>query len=792
MPFLTMPRPKQKFVVYSAVIVWLVVINVWIYRYYMNQDSEMYKTIISNEDSFYPIHHKPESTDKDNKDNKDNQKSSTPNKKLHENISFQIYLKQMGVSDIRDITPIHSTIYDQIFENHDVNSVLGNLDFNQRCQLYFNNLYYTDHNWMIDPNKHLPADSLREFTFQRWRQSKFNSLRDDYIKDNDIKLEKVEDFNEDEKFENVVRAKYKEFWDQTLRVEQEVMDYLTHLRIFNKCFIQNDDTNSQSYYPSSSDSKFSTFVNEQAKFLKSFISIETKQKIPKFEPTRFEKNLETLNMFENCNNLEKRSYPWLSFNYPVYEKWDGSTFIEPPKLTPPSFGSSIFDFKIGSSKQYNCFLNDFKKKANGRGIVLSINDGHVDDTIHLIHSLRALNNELPIQIVFYDSLSPESKQRVVNAAREDFFTLPDSFLKVKHNFPDDYLIDGLPKQDIWFVNVYSILNDQYRKKFSKFGNKFLATLFNSFEEFILVDADTVLLQNPKSFFELKGYKDTGAYFFKDRSTQETRPDSDSYFVKKVSPSVIDHALFDIKMITKKTTSFAFFEGLNHFMESGVVMLDRTRHYTSMLLLPELHFMDPVRSRSWGDKELFWMAFVFNGDENFAFNSLFAASAGIVSEPRKKKDGTFERSRELCSAHPAHINGEDEKTLLWINSGFKYCGQAERVNYKEEVEKKERRYAAFNTETELRRYYSNPLEITHAVVPPFKSRAELHCPNEDNEPGSGWDKTNLCKGYVWCAHSSIGGRTRRGQDNTQLGHLIEFTEEQTDMFKFYGDVWVGLE
>ena len=44
-----------------------------------------------------------------------------------------------------------------------------------------------------------------------------------------------------------------------------------------------------------------------------------------------------------------------------------------------------------------------------------------------------------------------------------------------------------------------------------FANKFLATLFNSFDEFILLDADTVLTQSPSYFFNLPQYLETGTF-----------------------------------------------------------------------------------------------------------------------------------------------------------------------------------------------------------------------------------------------------------------------------------------
>ena len=120
----------------------------------------------------------------------------------------------------------------------------------------------------------------------------------------------------------------------------------------------------------------------------------------------------------------------------------------------------------------------------------------------LIHLLRALDNKLPIQIVYYDDVNEESKRKIVTAAQEDFRSLPHSFEKVAHLFGDKYINSqgkGLQPQEIWFVNAYNSIHKNYRGKFSRFGNKLLASLFNSFSEFMLIDVDTVLMQPPEYF-----------------------------------------------------------------------------------------------------------------------------------------------------------------------------------------------------------------------------------------------------------------------------------------------------
>lgn len=90
------------------------------------------------------------------------------------------------------------------------------------------------------------------------------------------------------------------------------------------------------------------------------------------------------------------------------------------------------------------------------------------------------------------------------------------------------------------------------------------------------------------------------------------------------------------------------------------------------------------------------------------------------------------------------------------------------------------------------FYQNPLVLKNAVIPPFKNKLETYCDNIVNEPNRGWVMQSYCNQYLWCAYSSIGGATREGTDNTQVGQFIEFDKRSTDLFAYYGDIWVGNE
>ncbi|EGV60648.1 hypothetical protein CANTEDRAFT_137126, partial [Yamadazyma tenuis ATCC 10573] len=474
-------------------------------------------------------------------------------------------------------------------------------------------------------------------------------------------------------------------------------------------------------------------------------------------------------------------------------------FVKYPEVfkpTTPKFNELTDDVtKSTLTGNKPCFFNNFKNKLNGKGIVLSIKDSHVDDTVKLIHLLRALNNHYPIQIVFYDSINDESKIKIVNAARKKMIDLPASFNKVAKNFPPGYFNfqdGGLPKQEVWFVNTYNAIHNNYKDKFRGFANKFLATLFNSFEEVMLIDADTVLVQNPSYYFNLKNYVSKGAYFFKDRTAPEFRPTGDTKFFEKITPSILDNLMFDIPIISQKTLGLEFFQGMGHFMESGLVLINRNLHFNSVLTMVQLNFFNPVTTRVYGDKEIFWLGFATTGDEDYHFNKFFAASVGALTpqQDRLNGDGTEKKSQEVCSAHPGHINGEDGKTLIWFNSGFKFCGQSDVVKYEDEVKKQEHLKFLKDAQS-MREYYEGPIVLKNAIIPPFKNKLETWAENIIEEPRQGWHmEKGYCNSYLWCAYSSIGGLTNDGGDTTQTGQVFDFDKDSIDLFKYYGDVWVG--
>ena len=78
--------------------------------------------------------------------------------------------QQNNPKDIRT-KDSHAEIYNQIFENHpQIDTILGNLNFNQRCQLFFQNLFIKDNNWILNvKDKKIKLENKNEFKFNDFK-----------------------------------------------------------------------------------------------------------------------------------------------------------------------------------------------------------------------------------------------------------------------------------------------------------------------------------------------------------------------------------------------------------------------------------------------------------------------------------------------------------------------------------------------------------------------------------------------------------------------------------------------
>ena len=610
------------------------------------------------------------------------------------------------LKDTNNNNKAKSYIHNKFLHKYPIESIYD-LSINQRCDLFFKFLTKIEPQWTIDPLNHYTINYDDE-------------NYDEFVLKNGFELTmKFENENnklnsQSEEYGEKIRKFFKqEYFKKESKSNQiEINNRITITRLFSHCYIN----------PLLKGSSSSSSSNEQQK----------------------SKNIKDLKAFENRVN------PWLDKEFPTYENWNGE--LRKLKMTNDEL-----------------ILNQYKNSSSGKGIVITLSEKHVNDTISLIHTLRGLNNKLPIEII-HTGLSKISKERLINSARDKYH-------------------DNLITQEIWFVNINKSIINGYRSIFRKFDFKILSMLFNSFEEFILVDADSVIFKNPNYFFNIKGYKETGAFFFKDRGVLIPRKLEDGEYLSYFAPSLIDTALFGIPQLTNHTLNNPFFKGLVHYQESGLLVINKNRHFHSILMVIQLLFIHPVSKKSMGDKELYWMGFSLNGDEKYVFNENWAAAIGSITpnEDRIRSSGEFFKSKQICSSHPGHINSQDD-SLLWMNTGFKVCGK-NITNYQDELieNKKMPIWKHIKTGEEIEKFYNSQVKITHAIIPPLDGEYRLRYSFEQ-EPSDGWScPIKICKNYMWCGYSSIGG-----EKNTLNGRIITFNNNEMELFEYLGDLWLELQ
>lgn len=453
-----------------------------------------------------------------------------------------------------------------------------------------------------------------------------------------------------------------------------------------------------------------------------------------------------------CSTLSKKLFNWLSGETPIFTKYD-KKLVE--RRIKPLYDPNLLD---------SCFIKSLQTSFSGRGIVFTSNDALVPELAASLSLLRITGNTYPIEIFHNNDLSLESIKILNDIATDPIMKLPKSIPEFK-----------VPKNpvtlDLTFVDVSNTISFKFKKYYSHFGMKLLAYLFNSFEEMIMIDTDTVIVAPIESFFDSPKYREHNAYFFKDR-------DANSFLYEGIveyfrSYLNYDHELhyLGLPRASEDVLRNRFFGGMaRHFMESGLFVINKKEKFDGVVISVILQMFKLFSGSLHGEKEFIWLGQEIMG-QPYTFNSHPAIAIGELSPDR----GLV--SKELCSTHPAHI--DDDLSLLWFNSGFLTCKKPESyykdINYERNKGKKL---------IDLKKEYLSPLHITNGLIPP---PAEFSINSNNGEPTRGWAMTSQCSNYLWCSYDIIGG----GQNmNIPKGQIIDFPSNDVSKWDYLGRLWVN--
>jgi alpha 1,3-mannosyltransferase len=615
------------------------------------------------------------------------------------------------------------------------------LSYSDRCELFFKSLYTENEVWRTFDFSGLPYHQQIFETKDSFINDKIKNYKKELKDVPDNQKDKVVD---EKGMRKVFELEYEKAIEDTRTTETYIVDAATALRVYGACYL-----------------------DQYGKY-----------------------NTETSTAV-HCSEIENRMFQWASRAQPKYTRWDGQTMNQVPII------SDYVDQGMTHVRKRptGCFLRDFRESLNGKGFVISAKDAHLKQLLSLIALLRVTGNDLPVQVSHFGDLSLKAQKVLIHAARtlELDLTMIDSLSTglVSKNIDKD--VESLTKEELailypplelWFLDVSGAVSKRYEGKFTGFANKLLAYFFCSFQETILLDTDTAPMADfDKNILQSSEFRELGAFFFKDRELMFQKKMSDVTFFKKLMPSSIDELLFSIPRITEKTLNNRYIGyQFYHFMESGVVAIDKHRHFTGVLATLLLQIWSPVGAKVWGDKELFWLGMSLAGDEDYHMNYWAAGAVGQIT-PRDRRlveDKTDERrkkltSNQICSTHPSHLSGMDNTTLLWFNAGIQFCKNID--SFKGDFDRT-LLGPFFETSEDLHKFYKGYTKVEAIIIPKGE---ETYVANDFGETPRGWSHPPECGGYMFCAYDKIGGCDDAGTN----GKLVEFNETQRNLYNFYG-------
>lgn len=193
-------------------------------------------------------------------------------------------------------------------------------------------------------------------------------------------------------------------------------------------------------------------------------------------------------------------------------------------------------------------------RHGGRGIVTTAGNNHAPFLLAAIPSFRLLGCDLPVEIMYLGA----------SDLSEDF--------RMK--------LDALP--GVTTRDLSAMVSDE-GWRLNGWAGKPFAILFSSFREVVFIDADSLFFINPELLFHDPDYVRTGALFFRDRNIL---PESKKEWLQKILPKPISQSVQESRMWTGES---------GHVQESGVVVVDKWKHFVALLLVCRMN--GPERDRN---------------------------------------------------------------------------------------------------------------------------------------------------------------------------------------------------
>ncbi|CAG58251.1 uncharacterized protein GVI51_C03685 [Nakaseomyces glabratus] len=367
-------------------------------------------------------------------------------------------------------------------------------------------------------------------------------------------------------------------------------------------------------------------------------------------------NINSFELYGQENNagatvLLNDFFPFLKAHTDGEHMWPEVTHLNKDKIILPNF-----DLEAVDTFNANFWIN-WKKHARGRGIVVTFKEEEANMMMKLIAVLGHLKNRLPIQIVIQGN---KFGSRTIEMLKEKAIE---------------------KKQQIYIVDATKLLMEKYAEvHIQGYTNKWIASIFNTFEEFILLDVDTVPFINPKKFFEKKGYRTTGFYMYQDRNLVNEKlgrkcvdiisgAQLSGYEARVLNTGFLYSPYFAREDDYTTASARAYYKLFNnwtlHQAESVLVVINKKQKLGGLLMSFMLNTQIALKQCFLGDKEFFWIGQLMNNSPYY-IDERPATIVGPLSSPTDEQSNYY----KICSAQLGHL-GEDGK-LDWVNGGMQVC------------------------------------------------------------------------------------------------------------------------
>ncbi|AEY95307.1 FABR245Cp [Eremothecium gossypii FDAG1] len=430
---------------------------------------------------------------------------------------------------------------------------------------------------------------------------------------------------------------------------------------------------------------------------------------------------DTLSNKIDMHDFHQRMFPFLAKKREWRDMWPVITDIN----TGMTFeGGAVWEGRQSEIDDGASFWKNWRSFSHGKGITMSVGDGHLEMLLRMLTVLDYLGNELPIEIVEKGGeLSQQFRDKLTEFVRNK------------------------SKQKVRIISCARTLDETHARLIFGFSCKWVALMFNTFEEAIFLDVDAVPYILPEQFFDMEGYKSTGIMLFRDRLIDQHVSKECPDAVRQMIPTQEETSIWNHKAKfsgpaankeaydnTKDEGAAAVYDRFfrdhyYHVVESGVVVFNKKNKLQSIVNSFMLNLNFYYVGCFYGDKELMWVGQLLSAEDYYIHP---APPAILGSAEEFEREGNTVSYR-VCGAQIGHM--ELDGSLLWTNGGLRTCKFTDTA---EQDFSKSPEYfnPKYSSPQQLQEHYSKPLEIQLIFIPELTY--------------SVWEKSVECQGYTWCS------------------------------------------